>query len=55
MKSTLLKDNIPFRSWKFVDQHGRDDDHWYIRLAGGEYMMSFIDIPILNLMMRLSL
>ena len=37
MKSTLLKDNIPFRSWKFVDQHGRDDDHWYVRLEGGEY------------------
>ena len=37
MKSNLLKDNIPFRSWKFVDQHGRDDDHWYVRLDGGEY------------------
>ena len=37
MKSNLLKDNIPFRSWKFVDQYGRDDDHWYVRLDGGEY------------------
>ena len=37
MKSTLLKDNIPFKKWAFVDQHGRDDDHWYIRLTGGEY------------------
>ena len=37
MKSTLLKDNIPFQKWSFVDQHGRDDDHWYIRLTGGEY------------------
>ena len=28
---------IPFRKWSFVDQHGRDDDHWYIRLEGGDY------------------
>ena len=28
---------IPFNRWTFVDQHGRDDDHWYVRLAGGEY------------------
>ena len=37
MKSTSLKDNVPFKRWAFVDQHGRDDDHWYIRLTGGEY------------------
>ena len=28
---------IPFNRWTFVDQHGRDDDHWYIRLDGGEF------------------
>ena len=36
MKSISLRDNIPFRKWSFVDQHGRDDDHWYVRLDGGE-------------------
>jgi|TARA_B110000914_G_scaffold175616_1_gene156915 hypothetical protein len=28
---------IPFEKWSFVDQHGRDDEHWYVRLEGGEY------------------
>jgi|TARA_B110000240_G_C13381496_1_gene402741 hypothetical protein len=28
---------IPFNKWSFVDQHGRDDQHWYVRLEGGEY------------------
>ena len=38
MKSTSLKDKfIPFNKWSFVDQHGRDDQHWYVRLEGGEY------------------
>ena len=38
MKLTSLKDKfIPFNKWSFVDQHGRDDQHWYVRLEGGEY------------------
>ena len=37
MKSNLLKDNIPFRSWSFVDKHDLDNEHWYVRLDGGEY------------------
>ena len=33
-----MKDKvIPFNKWTFVDQHGRDDNHWYIRLEGGVY------------------
>ena len=28
---------IPFRKWSFVDQYGREDDHWYIRLEGGTF------------------
>ena len=37
MKSTLLKDNVPFKKWTFVDQPTRDDEHWYIRLTDGEF------------------
>ena len=29
--------NLQFEKWSFVDQHGRDDQHWYIRLEGGEF------------------
>lgn len=35
--SKLKERKIPFEKWSFVDQHGRDDDHWYIRIEGGEY------------------
>ena len=28
---------FPFDKWSFVDQQGRDDDHWYIRLDGGDF------------------
>ena len=37
MKSTSLKDNIPFRKWSFVDKNDLDNEHWYVRLDGGEF------------------
>ena len=45
----LKKRKVPFRKWSFVDQHGRDDDHWYIRLDGGEYhgvIYRYIDVKL---------
>ena len=33
----LKKRKVPFRKWSFVDQLGRDDEHWYIRLEGGDF------------------
>jgi len=45
-----MKDKfIPFEKWSFVDQHGRDDSHWYIRLAGGEYhdvIYRYLDVKL---------
>ena len=28
---------IPFRKWSFVDKLGIEDEHWYIRLDGGDF------------------
>jgi len=50
MKLTSLKDKfIPFNKWSFVDQHGRDDQHWYVRLEGGEYhgvIYRYLDVKL---------
>tara|TARA_B110000285_G_scaffold190718_1_gene218091 strand:- start:297 stop:599 length:303 start_codon:yes stop_codon:yes gene_type:complete len=40
---------IPFEKWSFVDQHGRDDEHWYVRLEGGEFhnvIYRYLDVKI---------
>ena len=45
-----MKDKfIPFEKWSFVDQHGRDDSHWYIRLQGGKYdgvVYRYLDVKL---------
>ena len=28
---------IPFRKWSFVDKLGIEDEHWYVRLDGGDF------------------
>jgi len=33
----MIDREVPFKKWSFVDQHGRDDEHWYVRLDGGTY------------------
>jgi len=33
----MIDREVPFKKWSFVDQHGRDDQHWYVRLEGGEF------------------
>tara|TARA_B100000809_G_scaffold242822_1_gene267256 strand:- start:1660 stop:1959 length:300 start_codon:yes stop_codon:yes gene_type:complete len=33
----MIEKEIPFKRWSFVDQHGRDDEHWYVRLDGGTF------------------
>ena len=38
MKSNSLKNKfIPFKKWSFVDKNDLDNEHWYVRLDGGEY------------------
>jgi|TARA_B110000438_G_C15820610_1_gene654260 hypothetical protein len=31
-----MKD-VPFKKWSFVDKNDLDNEHWYVRLDGGEY------------------
>ena len=28
---------IPFKKWSFVDKNDLDNEHWYVRLEGGEF------------------